>query len=72
MYGCETSIGPHNYCVLQNLGTLEEELEEGNLASLHSEFTESHHLDAGLDAFNGTSLLPELEVDLAMDYFSFL
>ena len=70
--GCETSIGPHNYySILQHVGTLEEELEEGNLTSLHSEFTESLHLDGGPDAFDGTGLLQELEVDLASDFVSF-
>ena len=69
--GCETSVGPHNYGILQHVGTLEEELEKGNLTSLHSEFTESHHLDGGLDALNGTGLLPELEVDLASDFIGF-
>lgn len=46
---------------------MEEELEEGNLTLAHSEFTETQRLDAGLDALDGTSLFPELGVELTSD-----
>lgn len=57
------SMGHHNHHLLQNLSMLGNELEEVKLAFPPPELTENQLLDVPLDAFNRTSVLPELEVD---------
>lgn len=56
-------MGHHNHHLLQNLRMLGNVLEEVKLAFPPPELTENQLLDVPLDAFNRTSILPELEVD---------
>lgn len=56
-------MGHDNHHILQNLSMLGDELEEVKLAFPPPELTENQLLDVLLDAFNRTSVLPELEVD---------
>jgi hypothetical protein len=57
------SMGHHNHHLLQNLSILSDELEEVKLIFPPPELTENDLLNVSLDAFNWTSVLPELEVD---------
>lgn len=50
---------PH---LLKDLCVLSNEFEEVKLTSRPSELTENHLLDVPLNTFNGTCLLPELEI----------
>jgi hypothetical protein len=56
-------MGHKNHHLLQNLSILGDELEEVKLTFPPPELTENKLLDVPLDAFNRTSILPELEVD---------
>lgn len=61
----EHSIRDHNHHLLQHLSTSQDVLQEGELATIPSVPMENHILDARLQAFYATSLLPELEVEPA-------
>lgn len=57
---CEAGVRHYYHCGLQHRCALEEQSEEGNLAFIPTEFTETHHFDARHGTFNGT--FPELEL----------
>lgn len=65
-------IGIHNHQHPQHRRTLDHELEEGNFIPLTSEIMECHHSDARQDAFDGTRLLPELDIEPASGFSSIL
>jgi hypothetical protein len=61
----ETFTGHHNHHLLQHPRSLRDELEESNLTFQPLELIEKHLLHRLHNTFNGTSLLQELEIDLA-------
>jgi hypothetical protein len=65
-------MGKLQYQHFQLLSTLYKELEESKLALLPSDIMECQHSDVRLDAFDVTRLLPELEIEPAGGFTSFL
>jgi hypothetical protein len=65
-------VGKLKYQHFQLLSTLYKELEESKLAQFPSEIMECQHSDVRLDAFDVTRLLPELEIEPAGGFSSFL
>jgi hypothetical protein len=66
------SISQNNNHPVQQLCSLPDEPKECELAAVPSEVLEHHPLDLGLKAADGSSFLPELEVELARGLISFI
>ena len=62
----------HEHHLLQHPSPLRDKLEEINLASRPSELVQEHLPHALHDAFDGTALQPELDIDLPGGLFRYV